>query len=35
MGVHTMYETKLTAEELLNEADKKMYKVKNMCRISK
>ena len=32
MGIHTMYETRLTAEELINEADKKMYQSKNMCK---
>lgn len=28
IGIHTMKEIKLTAEELINEADKKMYKAK-------
>lgn len=35
MGIYTMYKTKLTAEELINKADKKMYKTKNQCKISK
>lgn len=33
MGIHTMYKTKLTAEELINLADKKMYQSKNACKI--
>lgn len=32
MGIHTMYKSKLTAEELINLADKKMYQSKNMCK---
>ncbi len=30
MGIHTMYKSKLTAEELINHADKKMYESKNL-----
>jgi diguanylate cyclase (GGDEF)-like protein len=33
MGIHTMYETKLTAEELINQADRKMYQAKNANKI--
>lgn len=32
MGIHTMYRTKLTADELINLADEKMYQSKNMCK---
>lgn len=33
MGIHTMYKTKMTAEELINNADKKMYQSKNICKM--
>lgn len=32
MGIYTMYKTQLTAEELINKADKKMYQTKNQCK---